>query len=204
MGKKVFVLAELREGTLRNVSFEAIAAGKQIAEGGEIIALLLGNSVQAHTQELIAYGANRVITIESDQLKHYTSDGYSQCLLTAIEKEQPRRPDHGTHGNTDALIMGHTAIGKDLSPKIANRLNVGLISDITAIEKTDNQWSFIRPIYSGKAFERKKLVEDFIFLTLRPNNIEPIEKDDSRSGTVTALDIEISDIALTIKEVISD
>ena len=191
MGKKVFVLAELREGTLRNVSFEAIAAGKQIAEGGEIIALLLGNSVQAHTQELIAYGANRVITIESDQLKHYTSDGYSQCLLTAIEKEQP-----------DALIMGHTAIGKDLSPKIANRLNVGLISDITAIEKTDNQWSFIRPIYSGKAFERKKLVEDFIFLTLRPNNIEPIEKDDSRSGTVTALDIEISDIALTIKEVI--
>ncbi len=191
MGKKVFVLAELREGVLRNVSFEAIAAGKQLADGGEIIALLMGESVQSYTQELIAYGADRVITIESDQLKHYTSNGYSQCLLTAIEKEQP-----------DVLIMGHTALGKDLSPKIANRLNVGLISDITAIENIDNQWTFIRPIYSGKAFERKKMVGDFIFVTIRPNNIEAIEKDDTRTGAVAAIDVEVKDLAMTIKEVI--
>ncbi|MBO0992247.1 electron transfer flavoprotein subunit alpha/FixB family protein [Bacillus sp. SD088] len=191
MGKKVFVLAELREGVLRNVSFEALAAGKLVAEGEEIIALLIGDSVQAYSQELIAHGADRVITIESDLLKQYTADGYSQSLLTAIEKEQP-----------DALIMGHTALGKDLSPKIANRLSVGLISDITAIEKVDDQWTFIRPIYSGKAFERKNLVEDFLFFTIRPNNIEAIEKDDNRTGAVTAIDVEVINLRMTIKEVI--
>lgn len=191
MGKKVFVLAELREGVLRNVSFEAIAAGKQVAEGGEIIALLMGDTVQAYTQELIAYGANQVITIESDLLKQYTADGYAQSLLTAIEKEQP-----------DVLIMGHTALGKDLSPKIANRLSVGLISDITAIEKVDDQWTFIRPIYSGKAFERRKLVGDFLFFTIRPNNIEAMEKDVHRTGSVTAIDVEVKNLRMTIKEVI--
>ncbi|GIN71297.1 electron transfer flavoprotein subunit alpha [Bacillus sp. J14TS2] len=191
MGKKVFVLAELREGVLRNVSFEALAAGKLVAEGGEMIALLIGDSVQAYSQELIAHGADRVITIESELLNQYTADGYSQSLLTAIEKEQP-----------DALIMGHTALGKDLSPKIANRLSVGLISDITAIEKVDDQWTFIRPIYSGKAFERKNLVGDFLFFTIRPNNIEAIEKDNNRTGTVTAIDVEVKNLRMTIKEVI--
>ncbi|MCJ7839821.1 electron transfer flavoprotein subunit alpha/FixB family protein [Lederbergia sp. NSJ-179] len=191
MGKKVFVLAEWREGLLRNVSFEAIAAGKQVADDGEIVAVLIGEAVQSYTQELISYGADRVITIENDQLKHYTSDGYSQCLLAALEKEKP-----------DALVMGHTALGKDLSPKIANRLGAGLISDVTAIEFSDNQPIFVRPIYSGKAFEKKKIIDDFIFITIRPNNIEPLKRDDTRTGEISSIEVEVKDLRMTIKEVI--
>ena len=80
MSKKVLVLGEVREGSLRNVSFEAIAAGKKIADGGEVVGVLLGDSVAAVANELIAYGADRVITVEHPHLKTYTSDGFSQAF----------------------------------------------------------------------------------------------------------------------------
>ena len=61
MGKKTLVLGEVRDGALRNVSFEAIAAANQISEGGEIVAVLIGDSVKAFGEEMIKYGADRVV-----------------------------------------------------------------------------------------------------------------------------------------------
>ncbi|NQD68886.1 electron transfer flavoprotein subunit alpha/FixB family protein, partial [Bacillus haikouensis] len=89
MARKVLVLGEVRDGSLRNVSFEAIAAGKTVAEGGEVIGVLAGKSVSALGQELIQYGADKVITVENDKLDQYTSDGYSQALMAVIEQEKP-------------------------------------------------------------------------------------------------------------------
>ena len=143
MSKKVLVLGEVREGSLRNVSFEAIAAGKKIADGGEVVGVLLGDSVAGVANELIAYGADRVITVEHPHLKNYTSDGFSQAFLAVQEQE-----------NADAIVFVHTSLGKDLSPKIASRLQSGLISDVTEIEGEGDSALFIRPIYSGKAFEK--------------------------------------------------
>lgn len=191
MGKKVLVLGELRDGALRNVSFEAIAAAKKIADNGEVIGLLLGDSVKAHGEEMIKYGADRVIIIEDEKLKHYTSDGFSQALLTVAEKEKP-----------DGIVFGHTALGKDLSPKIASKLNTGLISDVTAIEGEGSNLVFIRPIFSGKAFEKKEIVEGPVFITIRPNNIEPLPKDEGRSGDVESIRAEIKDLRSIIQDVV--
>ena len=150
MTKKVLVLGEVREGSLRNVSFEAIAAGKQIADGGEVVGVLLGDAVAAVAQELIQAGADRVITVEHPHLKQYTSDGYAQALKAVIEQENP-----------EGVVFGHTALGKDLSPKIASKLEAGLVSDVTAIEGAGDAALFIRPIYSGKAFEKVKIKDMF-------------------------------------------
>ena len=97
MSKKVLVLAEVREGSLRNVSFEAIAAAKTIAEGGEVVGVLIGEAVSGLGQELIKYGADRVVVVEDVQLKQYTSDGYSQALLAVIDAEVTRRTCHGAY-----------------------------------------------------------------------------------------------------------
>ena len=67
MSNKVLVLAETREGSLRNVSFEAIAAGKKV--GGEVVSVLIGDGVAGVANELIAYGADRVVTVEHPHLK---------------------------------------------------------------------------------------------------------------------------------------
>ncbi|MEH7379729.1 electron transfer flavoprotein subunit alpha/FixB family protein [Bacillus sp. JJ1533] len=191
MSRKVLVLGETRDGALRNVSFEAIAAGKTVAEGGEVVAVLVGDSVSSCANELIQYGADRVITVEDAKLGSYTPDGYSQALLAVIGAESP-----------EGLIFGHTALGKDLSPKIASKLNSGLISDVTAIESAGGNIVFTRPIYSGKAFEKKIVTEGLMIASVRPNNITPLKKDESRSGEVSSLSVEIKDLRTIVKEVV--
>ncbi|WP_226680286.1 electron transfer flavoprotein subunit alpha/FixB family protein [Sutcliffiella horikoshii] len=191
MARKVLTLAEVRDSALRNVSFEAIAAGKTVAEGGEVVSVLVGEGVGSLAQELIAYGADRVVTIEHANLKTYTSDGYSQALMAVIESENP-----------EGIIFGHTALGKDLSPKLASKLNSGLISDATEVEEVGGNLVFTRPIYSGKAFEKKIVTDGVIFATVRPNNIASLEKDESRSGDVSSLDVDVKDLRTIIKEVV--
>jgi electron transfer flavoprotein alpha subunit len=191
MARKVLVLGETRDGSLRHVSFEAIAAAKTVSEGGEVVGVLLGHNVNALGKDLIANGADRVVVVENEKLKQYSSDGYSQALLAVIDKEKP-----------EGIIAGHTALGKDLTPKIAAKLSSGLISDATGIEAAGGNIVFIRPIYSGKAFEKKIVTNGLIFATIHPNNIAPLEKDESRSGEITALSVEINDLRSIIKEVV--
>ncbi|MGG3915731.1 electron transfer flavoprotein subunit alpha/FixB family protein [Bacillus sp. es.034] len=191
MARKVLVLGEVRDGSLRNVSFEAIAAGKTVSEGGEVVGVLIGKSVSALGDEMIQYGADKVVVVEDDKLEQYTSDGYSQAILSVIDEEKP-----------EGIIFGHTALGKDLSPKVASKLSTGLISDATDLEEAGGNLVFTRPIYSGKAFEKKIVTDGVIFATIRPNNIEPLAKDESRTGEVTSLSVDIKDLRTIIKEVV--
>ncbi len=191
MARKIIVLGEVRDGSLRNVSFEAIAAAKTASEGGEVVGVLIGDSVTALSGELIHYGADRVITVEDEKLKQYTPDGYSQALMAVIDAESP-----------EGLILGHTSLGKDLAPKVAAKLNSGLISDVTGLEVAGGNLVFTRPIYSGKAFEKKIVTDGLVFATIRPNNISPLEKDESRTGEASSLSAEIKDLRTIIKEVV--
>lgn len=191
MSKKVLVLAEVREGVLRNVSFEAIAAAKQISDGGEVIGVLIGDSVQNLANSLVAYGADRVVAVEHPHLKSYTSDGFSQAFLAVYEQEKP-----------EVIVFGHTSLGKDLSPKIASRLQAGLISDVTEIQGSSEDVVFVRPIYSGKAFEKVKVKEGIVFVTIRPNNIAPLTSDEGRSGAVSTISVDIQNLRTIIKEVV--
>src|SRR5699024_2100848 len=189
---KLLVIGEAREGELRNVTFEAVAAAKKIDSEAEIVGVLCGSDDLSDSgQEFIYYGADRVVTVKHDNLETYTSEGYSQAVMAVIGDESP-----------DGIVMGHTAIGKDLTPKLAAKLETGLISDATDIENDGDQTVFIRPIYSGKAFEKKVITSGLTFVTIRPNNIPSLERDDSRSGEVTAKDVDIKDLQTVIKDVI--
>ncbi|MFS8630127.1 MAG: electron transfer flavoprotein subunit alpha/FixB family protein [Bacillales bacterium] len=191
MARKVLVLGEVRDGSLRNVSFEAIAAAKAVAEGGEVVGVIIGDNVSHLGEEMIKYRADRVIAAENAQLKQYTTDGFAQALLQVIQAEQP-----------EGIIAGHTAMGKDLTPKIAAKLDSGLISDVTAIEEAGGNIVFTRPIYSGKAFEKRIMTDGLIFATVRPNNIVPLEKDEARTGEVKKMAVDVKDLRTIVKEVV--
>ncbi|CEE02238.1 Electron transfer flavoprotein subunit alpha [Caldibacillus thermoamylovorans] len=191
MGRKVLVLAEVKDGNLRNVSYEAIAAAKTVSEGGEVVGVLLGESVRNLAEGLIHYGADRVVVVENDKLSNYSSDGFSQAFIAVVNEEDP-----------EAIIFGHTSLGKDLSPKVASKQDAGLISDVIDVEVAGDNVVFTRPIYSGKAFEKKIVTDGIIFATVRPNNIAPLDKDESRSGDVSTLEVEIKDLRTIIKEVV--
>ena len=87
-----------------------------------------------------------LVKVEHPDLKAYTTDAYQQALLQVIDEEKP-----------DGLVMGHTAQGKDLLPRIAAKLNAGLVSDVVNIEIDGGEAVFTVPIYSGKAFEKLKI-----------------------------------------------
>ncbi|MFC7371312.1 electron transfer flavoprotein subunit alpha/FixB family protein [Fictibacillus iocasae] len=191
MAKKVLVLAEVRDGELRNVSYEAIAAAKQIADGGEVLGLLCGKNVKDLGASLYQYGADRVIAVEDEKLELYTPDGFFQAVKQVFDSESP-----------EAIVFGHTALGKDLAPRLAARLESGLISDVTGLEQAGDNVIFTRPIFSGKAFEKKLIQDGTIFVTIRPNNIEPLEKDDSKTGETTVVSADIKDLRTIVKDVV--
>ncbi len=191
MSRKVIVLGETRDSSLRNVSFEAVAAAKTVSEGGEVIGVVFGESVAEAGKELIHYGADRVIVVEHAELKQYSSDGYTQALMAVIDQESP-----------EGIILGHTSLGKDLAPRVAGKLGSGLISDAIAVEEAGGNIVFTRPIYSGKAFEKRVVTDGIIFATIRPNNINPLEHDAGRSGDVQSLSVDIKDLRTVIKEVL--
>ncbi|KAF1681470.1 electron transfer flavoprotein subunit alpha/FixB family protein [Bacillus sp. SKDU12] len=191
MGKKVIVLGECRNGELRNVTFEALAAGRTISGDGEVIGVLIGENIQSVAHELHHYGADKVLTAEDPNLKAYTADGYSQVMRSIIDQEKP-----------DAVICGHTAIGKDLSPKLAARLQTGLISDATDVSVTGGNIVLTRPIYSGKAFEHVISTDPMVLATIRPNNIQAPEKDLSRSGSIESVDVSLTDLRTVIQDIV--
>lgn len=193
MSEKILVIGELQQGVLRKVSYETIAAAKQVNANAEILALVLGDGdLQQPAEEMIRFGANRVLTVSHANLSNYTSEGYGQVIMEVMQDENP-----------SAIIMGHTSVGKDVTPKIASRLELGLISDAVAIENEDNQVVFTRPIYSGKAFEKKVMKDDgLLFATIRPNNISALEPDASRTGDIIAKEVDVKDLRTIVKEVI--
>lgn len=186
---KALVLAEAREGALRNVSFEAIAAAKQLTD--DVTAVVIGDDVKALANELGEYGAGRVLVIEDERLKHYTPDGYGQVLRQVIEEESP-----------DMIVLGHTALGKDIAPKLAARLDAGLISDVVSIEGAGKDAEFVRPIYSGKAFEKVKFKDSVMFFTIRPNNIDALPRTAGASVSIETPHVELKDLAMIVKEVV--
>lgn len=186
--KKVLVLAETRDGQLRNVSFEALSAAQTIAAGGEITAAVFGPKASAHAAALAHYGAAKVVVVENEALAQYTPDSYTQAFSQVIAHVEP-----------DAIVVGHTSIGRDLAPRIAARLGCGLISDVTSLEGND---VFVRPIYAGKAYQKRSFADSKVFVSIRPNNIALAAADESKTAETVALSVELKDLRTIVKEVV--
>lgn len=186
--KKVLVLAEARDGQLRNVSFEAIAAAHILAEGGEVVAAAFGPDAASFAGLLGAHGASKLYAVTNAELAQYTPDAYTQALVQVINETA-----------ADAVIIGHTSIGRDVAPRVAARLGFGLVSDVTAVEAGP---IFTRPIYSGKAFQKRKFTDGKVFVSIRPNNISAGTADTSRTAEVINVSIDLKDLRTIIKEVV--
>jgi electron transfer flavoprotein alpha subunit len=191
VNRTILVFGEAREGAIRQVTFEALAAAKTISQAGLVIAVFLGPEGEKYASVLTHYGADKVILVKNNELSQYTTDGYTQAILHVINNVRP-----------DGIILGHTSLGKDVSPRIAAKLQSGLISDCTNIEMEGDTAVFTRPIYSGKAFTKIKVSDGLLFSTLRANNIAALEKDESRTTEVSELFIDLKDLRTIIKEVV--
>ncbi|NOU98976.1 electron transfer flavoprotein subunit alpha/FixB family protein [Paenibacillus planticolens] len=195
MAKIFLVVAEARGGKLRQVTFEALRAAQlSAADGDAIHAVLIGGSgIKALAGELAAYGADNVYVVEDAALESYSSEAYLSALLAVSDAVKP-----------GALYFGHTALGRDLAPLAAAKLSAGQLSDVTAISRSGDSVQFTRPLYAGKAVEKKAFTDpDGIWVvTIRPNNIAPQATDASRQAAVVDVAYPAPSLRSIIREVV--
>ena len=138
--KEVFVLAEHRKGDLRDITFDLLSKGRQLADksGAELTALVLGRNVESFSATMANY-ADRVLVVEDDALRNFNSDAYQTVLAQLISERKPLM-----------TLIGHTAFGLDLAPSLATQLDAALVTDCIDVDIDGDRITAVRPTYGGK------------------------------------------------------
>ncbi|MDQ6421315.1 electron transfer flavoprotein subunit alpha/FixB family protein [Paenibacillus sp. LHD-117] len=198
MSRTILIYAERRDGALRRVALEALGAARLLAgEDGAVHAVIACSGGAAEDADaLIARGADVVHIADDPVLLSYAPETYAAVLGAAMATVQP-----------DALLLGHTAAGRELAPRVAAARGAGHIADVIAIEPAEGGDSvgFIRPLYAGKAFERRCFEPGHPWIvTVRPNNLPPAEPLEAggRSGTVTGLAFTVPPLVTAVRGVV--
>jgi electron transfer flavoprotein alpha subunit len=192
MGNNVLVFAEQRDGVLKKVAFEMLGAGSQLAAalGGNVEAALLGANLGALPDTLAQYGASKVYVADDPALAPYSSEGYANVLSDLIEELEPA-----------IVLIGATAMGKDLAPRLAANLGTGLASDCTALEIEDGRLVATRPIFAGKVLARVKLNGDPQMATLRPNVLAAPEPDLAAKAAVEPVSAKVGELRARVVDI---
>ncbi len=188
MAKGIWVFAEVKDGNVRKVGFELLSQGRKMAEklGEELAAVILGSGVEGLTGRLAEY-ADKVYVADSPALAQYTTDAYATVLTNLLKEHQP-----------SIFLCGATVMGKDLSPRVATRLQTGLATDCTALGIGDNGLLVAkRPVYAGKAYievvcpaSRPQMA------SVRPNVLEMLPADGAKKGEVIKVDVNLDPAGL--------
>ncbi len=168
MPNSILVLCEQRDGRLKKVGLEALGEASRLGKqlGSAVVAVVIGSSVNSLVPELAGRGASRILLAEDGALTHYSSELYTSILAEIGASLQPT-----------AIFMGATAMGKDLAPKLAARLNTSLVQDCIALEmEADGSVVATRPVYGGKLHAVVKPAKPTLqVVTLRPNLFAPVD-----------------------------
>ena len=123
--KGVFVFAQQVDNVLDGVAFELLGKGKDLAKdlGTDVTAVLIGSNVKGLADQLAEYGADRVIVVDDPELKDYRTEPYAHALASVINEYKP-----------EIMLVGATAIGRDLGPTVSARVKTGLTADCTSLE----------------------------------------------------------------------
>jgi electron transfer flavoprotein alpha subunit len=178
----ILVIAEQRDGRFNRASWEAIAAGQQLAGGAAVVVGIAGGDVAAIAAELAAADVKEVVTVGDPALASYTADGWVQAYAGMIAALSPTW-----------VVAPHTYQTRDFAPALAARLDRALVTDCTAIKQAGDRVLFSRPMYQGKlAADVRPLGEAPWLVTTQ---IGAWRGDQARRGslpaTVRALDVAI-------------
>lgn len=175
MSNDVLVVAEIRDGAPKKITFEMLGEGAKIAEqlGGSTHAVALGHGISEVASSLAHHGAKKIYLADDPALQHYTAEGYTRVLARLVKDVQPA-----------VVLLGATTTGKDLAPRLAGRLAVGLASDCTGLAAENGQLRVTRPIYAGKAIATVEETQRPYMVTVRPN-VFAAPKPDASLGAIT-------------------
>lgn len=185
--KDVWVWCETSEGRLRGVALELVTKGRELADklGENLVAILIGHEIASHAETLVHHGADKVLVVDEKIFEHYTTDAYTIALNTLLA---PRKPA--------IVLYGATSNGRDLAPRVAARMALGLTADCTGLDIDDErQLIQTRPAFGGNIMA--EIISPYTrpqTATVRPNVFKPGEPDTSRTGDIEKIEMIISPV----------
>jgi electron transfer flavoprotein alpha subunit len=168
----ILAVTEQRDGALRKVSLEVVTAARRLADqlGATVDAIVLAEGSVSGAEQLGQHGADRVLQASHASFARYAPDGFAAAVAQA---------GAGAAG----IIFASTATGRDLAPRVAARLGVGLAADVTEFGVEGGKVVVTRPVYAGKALQRLRLEGTPAVFSIRPNTLQPAAV--SKAGAVT-------------------
>jgi electron transfer flavoprotein alpha subunit len=187
----VLVFAELRGTEPKKITFEMLSAAKKIAaaSGGKVVAAAIGKGLAGLGAKLGPYGAAKVYI--ADGVEKYNTEGYANILANLIKAEAP-----------GVVLIGATATGKDLAPRVAVKTGGGLASDIIGYRMDGANFVAKRPVFAGKAFVEVSFVAAPAFATVRPNTM-PVDEPGAGAAEEAALAADLGAPKAQVVEVIA-
>jgi len=170
----IFTFAEARNGELRKVALEAITAARVLADStsGEVHALLVGTQgIAAKAEQLGQHGADVVIVCEHAGFTQYNPEATATLAAERIRG-----------GGYRAAVFTTSAQGRDLAPRVAAKLGVGLVTDVTGVELAGDTLIVKHPMNIGKVIATVAIAHTPAVIAIRPNTFTPVQS--AKAGRV--------------------
>ncbi|HMM69545.1 MAG TPA: electron transfer flavoprotein subunit alpha/FixB family protein [Gudongella oleilytica] len=197
--KDIYVFCEVKDGKVHDASLELLGEASRLVKGRpqleyKVVGVLIGN----HSDDVAAhvgwYGADKVVFLKNDDIKHYSTEIFTSLFTEMIETDKP-----------DIVLIPATVMGRDLAPRIAARCDTGLTADATKLElnpeDADSSLLYVtRPAFGGNLFgtiinETKRPQ----MTTIRPGVMEMLHKDEHRCFEIDKREVSIDHINDPVK-----
>ena len=180
----VLVVGEVHAGHISATTAEVLAAGQELAQqaGTELALGLVGPELAAAAQEAIQAGADRVYTVEDALLGTAQIDVQLVALTALCHAVAPH-----------IILLGRTDLGRELAPRLACRLGVGLLQDCQRVDIDADSGRLIgtRPVYGGSVLARVRCTATPQIAAIRPRLYAPLEPNPRRQGEVTEVEVRL-------------
>lgn len=189
MAQGVMVIAEHWKDGFRKISCEAASEGRRLATelGEKLIAVVLGQDVATLAAELGKYGVDQIMVADDAQLKSFSAEAYTNVVCDLIAKHDPK-----------IVLMGGTSQGKELSARVAARLQTGLAQECTGFSLEDGKLVATRPLFGGRVIAEVDIEGTPQMATIR-SNVMALEEA-SGAGEVATVECNIGDIRVELIE----
>jgi electron transfer flavoprotein alpha subunit len=187
MSNDIYVVIEHIRGTVAEISYLMLAAGRQLADGsgGELTAVLLGSGVEGLASDL---AADKVLYYEHSNLSDFTPGAYLACLDGLITAWQPR-----------AILLGHTSIGMEVANLLSVKTDFPLINSCLSFSTEGGSLQFTSQLYGGKIFAQGEIPGPTALLTMVPGGYKAEEGQSSSAPLVSRVDVpDLSDLKVTV------
>lgn len=183
----VLVFCEIKDGKLKKASREALTIARQLG-AGDVVAFAAGAAAASVASECGRYGAAKVLTATGNALDAYTTDHYTAAMQQAVQQS-----------GAEVVLFGGTSNGRDLAPRVAARLAVGVASDVDRLEWTGGKLRARRPVYSGRLFATVEVGGKPAIATCRPNAF-PAQEGGSGAAEVVDLGYQPAESKVRVVE----